>query len=545
MALPNDPSTPSDDTPSRDRTARAWTSRGSWLGTFGRPQGERRRRHPVVWLSPALALAIVAAAILVAVAAPERPSAVALRPAADRAAPEVPGPGTAPSMRSTTRSTVHDQVSGWSLTTAQIERRSSDIKNTLKVMNGALERHDVAAFESVASPAAPAFAAQLREVYTALSAAPLSTVRYTWSGEWISIPDLTVNHARPAVVAALAREYTLRSGWDRLPVSERLGVTFVFDGVAWAPAAEQDETGVLIRGGGEPWASGPVETEQTGDVLVVGRGYSQGDLARLARRAQLALDEAGSVWPASAWNGKVVIYAVADQAFLDSWFGRSPDATAGSTQAKADQLPSASPAEFEALVHDVFARSTPGQPAVPAGVRIVVGASIVKTGDADHARAVLRHEIGHLSTWTATAGALPVWLSEGIAEYVAWHAPGASAPGDPVASLERRGLPEAMWDQLQNPHYWPRLESGEDFYSGDSASVSRNYTDAWLTVLYIVDHFGQQRLRALVNAGSAQGDASNADAGLAAATKEILGITVEQLRDATGAFARELRSGFA
>jgi hypothetical protein len=498
-------------------------------------------RVPIVGV---LAASIVIAAIVLGLTGGELPRAVALRPA-DRSASGVRAgagagaAGIASDTGPTTTRRIHDPVTGWSLTPAQIRRRDTDINAALSLMNAALVRHDGAAFAEVASPSFPSFADRQRAVYAALAGAPLSGVHYRWSGDWLDVPQAAARYGRPTVVAAVTREYTLGAGWDPSPVAERLGLTFVLDGPAWAPVSDQDAVAVRLPGGREPWDDGPVTTQRSGRVLVVGRGFGGGQLARLARRARQALAEAGNVWPAAAWNGKLIIYAVRDQTFLHTWFG-SPVASA-ETKVGGD---GEAPAEFEALVHDVFGPSAKGQRPVPAGSRLVVGPAVVTTGDDAHAIAVLRHEIGHLATRTGDSRAVPVWLAEGIADYVAWCPCRAGATADPARALERRGLPGEMWRVLREPGYRPRLASDEAFYAGDTARVARNYTDAWLTVLYIADHFGQRRLREFLRmASTTEPGHGTTDPG--AASEAVLELTLDQLRDAVGAFARDLRDGFA
>jgi hypothetical protein len=498
----------------------------------------------------ALALVVTTVVGCVLLAIPDSPEDQALRPGSERAAAPVAS-ASAGSVSRTTNG--YDAVSGWSLPAGAVARRAADITRTLRRLNEALRGRDRTAFASVADPLVPGFAQRQRRTFDALASLPV-TPTYAWQGEWSAVTVPQGHYRRPYVVAAVTRVYRL-PGWDRAPVAEQLALTFMFDGDAWVLASDTDgrEPGGATRQ--EPWAAGPVRTASTRHVLVIGRGFSVGRLNRLAERTESSVRDVGAAWPGAAWNGKAVVYAVRDPAFLDGWFGlekgRSGQGAAGDAGPVAGD--SDPPAEFEALVEDVPAAASPASPAVAAGVRLVVSPELVTTADAQHVRAVLRHEVGHLAIWTGRAPVAPVWLSEGVAEYLAWRDTDASGRVDPITALERRGLPGPMWATLRRDSYRPVLRAtGEEFYRGSGAEVARNYADAWLVVTFLAHQYGERELRRFVQAaqaGSGTGGAATAGRSdgaeaAAAALAATYGFDGGRLRRDAGAFARDLRSRF-
>jgi hypothetical protein len=197
-----------------------------------------------------------------------------------------------------------------------------------------------------------------------------------------------------------------------------------------------------------------------------------------------------------SWNGRVVVYATTDRRFVDRQFGGRDARSSKITKE----------AVFDAKV--VMLYSTPmfditDQPdeATP---RMVVTPFLLGRDNAQ-SRAVLRHELTHVAFAFEGGDSTPSWLVEGTAEYTGFRAGGSSVDG--VGALAQRGLPRQTWTELKRGTWKPLLVADpQDFYDGTSSRVGASYTTAWLTCLYIADHYGEQSLARLYAASAAMQD---------------------------------------
>jgi hypothetical protein len=406
-------------------------------------------------------------------------------------------------------------------------------------MNAALARRDLAGYLAAIGPDA-ALRARQTATFRAFARLPLAEVRYGWNGsQWSRPAGLAQRYGdEEAVVAVVQRRYFLR-GWDSLPTSELVGLTFARQAGHWKLVGDSEGAGVLPKGAvPEPWTIGDVAVVTTPHVLLVGdrTASRQKDLRQLAARVEEAVGGVRAIWTSKTWNGKVVVYAVTDQRFVAPWFGEQ---AADGQRGGAGEA-----AEFDAEVvpMEAAARDGGSGPRGLAGMRMVIAPTVLDYSAAQ-ARAVIRHELTHLATLKLGEEA-PAWLTEGIAEYTAYRVVGSSGRADGVGALDRRGLPKQMWNALRKSSYRPQLTAGHDaFYDGSGGDVSRRYTDGWLAALYIADEFGEGRLRQFVEKASS-GAHGSVEAREAAAFREVLKTDRATFVADVGAYARDLRRHF-
>jgi hypothetical protein len=148
------------------------------------------------------------------------------------------------------------------------------------------------------------------------------------------------------------------------------------------------------------------------------------------------------------------------------------------------------------------------------GQRIVVNpANIDRVGQLGR-RVVLEHEVTHLATRGFTGPRTPIWLVEGLADWVAYRDSGLSA--------------HEVADQLHaalGAGHWPGRLPGPADFKGESPRLALAYEEAWSACRLIADRAGRPgllrlyrtvgtapdptaeldtRLRALLHAGTAQ-----------------------------------------
>lgn len=417
--------------------------------------------------------------------------------------------------------------------------RAQEVTAVLDRMNTALAERDLAGYLAAVAPDAKLRARQAA-TFKAIGRLPLAQVRYSWNGSQWSRPDgLATRYGDPeAVVAVVQRQYHLR-GWDALPTSELVALTFARRDGRWTLVGDSDGAAALPAGAvPEPWTLGDVAVVTTPHVLLVGdrAATAQKDLKELAARVEDAVGGVRGIWSSSTWNGRVVVYALTSQRFVAPWFGEQ------AADGRRDSAGEA--AEFDAEVVPMEAAAPAGGTASRelAGTRMVVAPTVLDYS-AGQARAVIRHELTHLATLELGEEA-PAWLTEGIAEYTAYRVTGAGGTTDGVGALDRRGLPKPMWNALRKVSYRPELVTGHDaFYAGSGGDVSRRYTDGWLAALYIADRYGEARLRAFVQRASSGADGS-VEAREAAALREVLRTDRQAFAAAVGDYARDLRRHF-
>ncbi len=129
------------------------------------------------------------------------------------------------------------------------------------------------------------------------------------------------------------------------------------------------------------------------------------------------------------------------------------------------------------------ARTTGGLAAMATADRVIV----LPTGYARLSPAgrdvVITHELTHVATGATRGGRVPMWLSEGFADYVGYRHAGiavraaaAELAGEVRAGLLPSGLPGAA-----------------DFAPG-APRLAQAYEEAWLACRYIAERFGERAL---------------------------------------------------
>ena len=171
-----------------------------------------------------------------------------------------------------------------------------------------------------------------------------------------------------------------------------------------------------------------------------------------------------------SWADHVVVYCVADQRVLGA-FGDVPGG--------------GSITHLGAMTFPVYARPDGGR---VAAMRFTVLPSSVRAGQPFLGR-IVRHELTHVAVGNRDDGD-PVWVSEGIAEYV-----GAR----PIAPDQRRIPRVAVTRARRGVSSMP---ASKDFNGADQ---EWNYALAWMACDYIASHQGEARLWQLMTALHAHG----------------------------------------
>ena len=361
---------------------------------------------------------------------------------------------------------------------------AGDLQQVLARRARAVSSHDEAAFV-LGLGGTPAFRSQQLMSWGNLTQLPLSTFRFRLD---------------PASLVRDGDGY-----WADVDVVMRL------DGFDAHPVVTPDRYRFERRDGGgfvlasvtdRSWERRHHVRPQPWDVqrLVVRRGagvlglFDPGSVAR-SRAVMTAVTRGVSQVRAAVprdWDGHVVVYALSDPSFLESL----PDVPGGDALA------------VDALTFPVFAR--PGSHRI-ASMRFVLNPRLLAADGTARDRLV-RHELTHVAMGRLD-DRIPVWLSEGLAEYVSVQ---PIPPQDRVISgaalkAARRGFTTLP---------------GDATFNGPDAAA--NYGEAWWACEVIADGYGVPMLWSLADdlAGAPEPDAE---------LKVLLGISARRLARKAGA----------
>ena len=257
---------------------------------------------------------------------------------------------------------------------------------------------------------------------------------------------------------------TQLEGFDTVPVERTVGFVFSFRKGGAVIVSEQTRTGKpLYEGTPAPWDLTVITVREDGSVLGIFDNSTKASAGAVTAVVRDGIDQIDRALP-FRWPGQVVVYSLQNPVVLDSF----------------TDVPGGSLDHLGALTFPTYAE--PGGSQV-ASTRMLVMPSSVRAGEPFLGR-IVRHELSHLAIGTRDDGA-PIWLSEGIAEYL----------GAREIPLRDRIIPTSALTRAQT----------ED--SGMPVSKTFNNTDqewhyalSWMACDYISETSGESRLWELVDA---------------------------------------------
>ncbi len=250
------------------------------------------------------------------------------------------------------------------------------------------------------------------------------------------------------------------AGYDQDPARTEVRVGF-------APAEDGVPGVQVVRLGGGPgrtpvWLTGPVTVASSPTTLVLAAGRRPA--ARYEPVAQRAVDTVDAVL--TRWRPRLVVEVPADERGLDAALetGRGTNAQIAGVTAAVDGRVEDSP------------------------IHVFLNPDVYDGLGRQGAQVVMSHEAVHVAT-RAPSSALPVWLSEGFADYVALgdvDLPFSVTAGQVAEEVRRDGLPRA-------------LPGAAEFDTAD-ARLGAAYEAAWVACLVLDDRGGQDDVVAFYDA---------------------------------------------
>lgn len=395
-------------------------------------------------------------------------------------------PSTAPSPASTRSDTA--AASSPRLATGATAGRANDeagLRRLLDRRAQALADGDAGAWiATLGAQASPALRSAQAQAFTNLRRLPVTDFGYTSVGP-VSATDRVRVEGRFSLAGYWTGTRTFTQVLTVQPPSapgQRWGIV----GVAEGPGRRQ------------VWQLPHLQVA-AGDRVLVAGNVAQKELQAYQRLTQQAVDAVSSVWD-DGWSGHVVVVVPNSVADFRTLSGL------GTGSARRG-------------VADVAAVTVgPVATGVPAAAdEVVVNPDAYAELRPDGRRVVVLHEVTHVATRATTTADVPLWLSEGFAEYVAWSTvpvpTGQVAPD--VLQRVRAGVgPTALPDRAM--------------FEDSTATATRAYHEAWLYCRYLADRFGRDQLVAYYRA-AAQPGADDADTRAAGAAIRVLGVPQQRL----------------
>ncbi len=213
----------------------------------------------------------------------------------------------------------------------------------------------------------------------------------------------------------------------------------------------------------QPWDQGPVVVRSRVGVLGIFDEESVAAAPPLMGSFERGLSQVSAAVPYD-WSRSAVVYALSDTAFLSTL-----EPPRGGDPERLDGL--------------AFSLSAGAGSEQPASTRIALHPRLLDLSGAARDRLV-RHELTHLAVG-ARADDVPLWLSEGLAEYVSVR---------PLAPEDRRVPPEVR--RAARKGQITDLPDDATFNDDDYAL---HYAESWWAVEFLASSFGEASLWALLD----------------------------------------------
>ncbi|REE99510.1 hypothetical protein [Thermomonospora umbrina] len=326
----------------------------------------------------------------------------------------------------------------------------------------AVRDRDRTAFLSTVISAPPAFREAQRTLFDNLTRLPLES--------WREKPDDSAQG--PGATVKVSLRYRLR-GFDRRDVVRTRHLTFApRGGSRWTITG--DGTAVGLRDDPDIWDGGPLTVVRGDRSLVIGASPA---LREIADRLDEAVPAVSGV-VGDRWARRAVALVPADDGHAARLVASGDDLTGIAA------LATSGPSREDRIViaPGTFSRLNP------------LGREVVLT-----------HELTHVATGGARDGRTPVWLIEGLADYV-----GYKGTDVPVRSAARE-LHREVADGRP-----PAALPGPDDFGGGSDRLPQSYAEAWLACRLIAERYGEDRLLELYRAAGRRSQE--------AALRSVLGI---------------------
>ncbi|MFC4497522.1 hypothetical protein ACFPA8_25665 [Streptomyces ovatisporus] len=397
------------------------------------------------------------------------------------------------------------------------DRERAEIQRVLERQASAVRGGHESRYLAEVDPHAGRYRAAQREVFDNLQRLRLTQ----WTYQTSELRDTGATGATEAgggqdggsrVEAQVRLRYRLR-GDDRAPVTATERLAFVERGGRWYVSAELPGSEVQL------WEQGEIAVVRGDHSSVLGVGRSREELRRLAQDADRAVSQVDEVWT-RPWPDRVVVEAPA-------------------SLRRMAQLLDAPASSYEGIA--AVTTGEAGESVNAPADRIVVNPEAYGELSEEGRQVVVTHETVHVATRTHTGPLTPMWLSEGLADWIGYRGTGRT-PRSAAAELARAAAAGKL----------PReLPSDREFeFGNDPEALGRAYEGGWLACRFIAEEWGGERLLDFyLRVGDSAGPGDSAGSGSARPKEERarvdramraeLGLTLREFTERWRSYVRD------
>jgi len=350
------------------------------------------------------------------------------------------------------------------------------------------------AFLAGIDPRARAYRQRQARLFDAVADVPLSVWSYTVLDSGPALPAARRAALGPEAATARVELRHQIAGYDAIGVRHELVLTVAPRGDGWQLSADDDGREAPPATG--LWDFGTVTVVKGKRSLVLGLGEAS-SLRRYAEETDAAIPAVSKVWGRD-WPQRAVVVVPEDTAQMAKILG-----------GKARDY-----ARIAAVTTGVFDSAARKHSAD----RVVVNPATYPQLRSVGRRVVLTHEVTHVATRAVSDESVPLWLSEGFADYVGYRedVPVRVAAGELLGEVRTGRAPDRL-----------PLPTDADF-SSRTSNLTTAYERAWLACRFIADKWGQRRLiRFYTTVGASAADAPKA---VTAALRQVLDTTPGEFR---------------
>jgi hypothetical protein len=359
----------------------------------------------------------------------------------------------------------------------------------------AVKAKDKGSWMATVDLAGSAFGGRQSMVFDNLIKLPLGQFSYGAVAPAPALRATRIAQVGPNAWAATVTGTYRLAGFDRSPQTFDATYTLVHRRGGWRIAADTDGATPL-----QIWDLPGLSVLAGRSSIVVGNA-PEVRMREYSTIAEAAISRVSGVW-GTDWNSHVVIVTPSTNDQFAQLLSRS-------SNTGLDQVAAITQGVIE-----------PGKRAQ--GDRVVINPKAFTALQPIGRRVVITHELTHVAARSSTTAAVPIWLTEGMADYVGYS--GLDIPRERVASellaLVRAGKgPTALPTEVD--------------FDPSRSKIASSYSGAWLAVCHLVDRYGQGKVVAFYRAVASAGGATAPDPEISAASEfpHFFGVTQPQYVD--------------
>ena len=339
--------------------------------------------------------------------------------------------------------------------------RQALIKEVLTERARAVREVDRRAFLATVDPKSGAFRKQQSRVFRRLTSLPLANYALTMTSDERDLAKprhvRRYEAAEDVFIPHVEERYRIK-GIDDADFLDDLYFTFVLRNDSWLIAADDD-----LRGGPatdrNPWDFGPLTTTRSEHFLVVQHPCREPGCVEVDESfldlAETALTRVEQHW-LEPWNKRVVVFVTSTPAELSTILDVDFDV-----------------GRFVAFSY------APNRTRGYSPARIVVSRVGLSERSAESLLVVLAHELTHVATRRPSGPDIPLWVEEGLAEW--------------VSRTSNDGSDLYFSDRLATGAVTPHLPKDRDFRSGRDDPLFVHYQSSRSAVRYFIERYGYKR----------------------------------------------------